>query len=202
MFLISPYVLNISRICSLVTFLVKRPTWILVGRGVTERSLRRLFEDPERDRRLRISLLGLSGESLACLFSLSLSRSALRRSFRSFDLGRVVLVSFGGSLTGLALLDRDRVTVLRFVRDRSAPLLEDDEELEEEELLLDELDRDPELLLEELLSDELPLLSLLLELRFLRSFSRPRCFFSALSESADSDRFFERAIPLFPENLV
>lgn len=94
--------------------------------------------------------------------------------------------------TGLAL--RERVAVLRFVRERSAPLLDDDDELEEDELLLDELDRDPELLREELLSDELPLLSLLLELRFLRSLSRPRCFLSAFSESADSERFLERAI--------
>lgn len=78
------------------------------------------------------------------------------------------------------------------VRDRSAPLLEDDEELDDDELLLEELDREPELLRDELLSDEL--LSLLLEFRFFRSFSRPRCFFSALSESADCERFFDRAI--------
>ena len=58
---------------------------------------------------------------------------------------------------GLLLRDRDRerVFVLRLVRERSAPLLDDDEELDEDELLLDELDREPELLREELLSDEL-----------------------------------------------
>lgn len=93
----------------------------------------------------------------------------------------------------------ERVAVLRLVVRRSPPLLDDDEELDEDELLLEELDREPELLRDELLSEELPLLSLLLELlRFLRSFSRPRCFclsFS-LSESADSERFFERAIVL------
>lgn len=97
---------------------------------------------------------------------------------------------------GLLLRDRDRerVFVLRLVRERSAPLLDDDEELDEDELLLDELDREPELLREELLSDELPLLSLLLEVRFLRSFSRPRCFLSAFSDSSESDRFFDRVI--------
>lgn len=153
------------------------------------------MDDSERDRRPRASLLALSGEAaLACLFSLSLSRSALRRSARSLDFGRVGLTSFGGSLAGLALRERDLVTVLRLVRERSAPLLDDDEELDDDELLLDELEREPELLRDELLSEELPLLSLLLELRFLRSLSRPRCFFSTLSESADSERFFERAI--------
>lgn len=168
-----------------------------MGLGVTERSFLRRLEDPERDLRLRPSLTPapLSGEDalVVCLFSLSLSRSKLlRRSVvRSFDFGRGALTSLGASFAGgLAL--RDRVAVLRLVRDRSAPLLEDDDELEEDELLLEELDREPELLREELLSEEL--LSLLLEFRFLRSFSRPRCFFSTLSESADSERFFERAI--------
>lgn len=175
-----------------MTFLVRRPTCILVGLGVSERSFRRRLEDAERDLRLRPSLTApLSGEdALACLFSLSLSRSKLRRSVRSFDFGRGALTSFGASFAGLAL--RERVAVLRLVRERSAPLLEDDEELDDDELLLEELDREPELLRDELLSDEL--LSLLLEFRFLRSFSRPRCFFSTLSESADSERFFERAI--------
>lgn len=165
--------------------------------GVTERSFLRRLEDPERDLRLRTSLPAapLSGVAvLACLFSLSLSRSELRRSLRSLDFGRGAFTSFGASLAGLALRERDLVTVLRLVRERSAPLLDDDDELEDDELLLEELDRDPELLRDELLSDELPLLSLLLELRFLRSFSRPRCFFSALSESTDSERFFDRAI--------
>lgn len=80
--------------------------------------------------------------------------------------------------------------VLRLALERSAPLLELDDELLEEVLELDELDRDPELLLEELLSEELPLLSLLLdtEPRFLRSFSRLRPFLSFFSESADADR--------------
>lgn len=178
-----------------MTFLVKRPTCILVAFGVTERSFLRRLDDPERDRRPRPSFTApLSGDAaaFACLFSLSLSRSALRRSLlRSFDLGRGAFTSFGASFAGLAL--RDLVAVLRLGRERSAPLLDDDEELEEDELLLEELDRDPELLRDELLSEELPLL-LLLEFRFLRSFSRPRCFFSALSESADSERFFDRAI--------
>lgn len=93
----------------------------------------------------------------------------------------------------------ERVAVLRLVVRRSPPLLDEEDELDEDELLLEELERDPELLRDELLSEELPLLSLLLELlRFLRSFSRPRCFclsFS-LSESGDSERFFERAIVL------
>lgn len=163
-----------------------------MGLGVTERSFLRRLEDPERDLRLRPSLTAppLSGEdALVCLFSLSLSRSELRRSVRSFDFGRGALTSLGASFAGLAL--RERVAVLRLVRERSAPLLEDDDELDDDELLLEELDREPELLRDELLSDEL--LSLLLEFRFLRSFSRPRCFFSALSESTES-RFFERAI--------
>lgn len=165
--------------------------------GVTERSFLRRLDDPERDLRLRASLAApLSGDAaLACLFSLSLSqRSALRRSLRSLDFGRGGFTSLAGAslVAGLAL--RDLVAVLRLVRERSAPLLDDDDELDDDELLLDELDRDPELLRDELLSDELPLLSLLLEFRFLRSFSRPRCFFSTLSESADSERFFDRAI--------
>lgn len=195
---------------SLTTLRVSRPTCILVGRGVTERSFRRRFE-PDRERRLRLSLLGRSGDEavpppppppppvLVCLFSLSLSRSTLpRRSVRSLDLGRTgLLTSFGGAslVGGLG----ERVAVLRLVVRRSPPLLDEEDELDEDELLLDELDRDPELLRDELLSEELPLLSLLLELlRFLRSFSRPRCFclsFS-LSESGDSERFFERAIIL------
>lgn len=207
---------------SLTTFRVSRPTCILVGRGVTERSFRRRFE-PDRERRLRPSLLGRSGDDaagppvLVCLFSLSLSRSTLpRRSVRSFDLGRTgLLASFGGASFAGGL--GERVAVLRLVVRRSPPLLDEDDELDEDELLLEELDRDPELLRDELLSDELkvftsakqnptkidlsstylPLLSLLLELlRFLRSFSRPRCFclsFS-LSDSADSERFFERAL--------
>lgn len=164
--------------------------------GVTDRSFLRLLDEPERDRRLRPSLTAaLSGELVfACLFSLSLSRSVLRRSLRSFDFGRGAFTSLAVSFAGLALRERDLLTVLRFARDRSAPLLDDEDELEDEELLLEELEREPELLRDELLSDELPLLSLLLELRFLRSFSRPRCFFSALSESADSERFFERAM--------
>lgn len=164
--------------------------------GVTERSFLRRLDDPERDLRLRPSFTApLSGVAvLACLFSLSLSRSKLRRSLRSFDFGRGGFTSFGASFDGLALRERDLVAVLRLGRARSAPLLDDDDELEDEELLLEELDRDPELLRDELLSDELPLLSLLLELRFFLSFSRPRCFFSALSESADSERFFDRAI--------
>lgn len=95
---------------------------------------------------------------------------------------------------GLLLRERDRVVVLRLVRERSASLLDDEDELEDDELLLLELDRDPELLRDELLSEELPLLSLLLELRFLRSFSLPRCFLSALSDSSESDRFFDRVI--------
>lgn len=113
------------------------------------------------------------------------------------DFGRGALTSLGASFGGVAL--RERVAVLRLVRERSAPLLEDDDELDDDELLLEELDREPELLRDELLSDEL--LSLLLEFRFLRSFSRPRCFFSALSESADSERFFDRAI-LFQSMIV
>lgn len=126
-----------------------------MGLGVTERSFLRRLEDPERDLRLRPSLTApLSGEgALVCLFSLSLSRSELRRSVRSFDFGRGALTSLGASFAGLAL--RERVAVLRLVRDRSAPLLEDDEELDEDELLLEELDREPELLRDELLSDEL-----------------------------------------------
>lgn len=167
--------------------------------GVTERSFLRRLDDPERDLRLRASLAApLSGDAaLACLFSLSLSpRSALRRSLRSLDFGRGGFTSLAGAslVAGLALCERDLVAVLRLVRERSAPLLDDDDELDDDELLLEELDRDPELLRDELLSDELPLLSLLLEFRFLRSFSRPRCFFSTLSESADSERFFDRAI--------
>lgn len=163
-----------------------------MGLGVTERSFLRRLADPDRDLRLRPSLTTpLSGEdAFVCLFSLSLSRSELRRSVRSFDFGRGALTSLGASFAGLAL--RERVAVLRLVRDRSAPLLEDDDELDDDELLLEELDREPELLRDELLSDEL--LSLLLEFRFLRSFSRPRCFFSALSESAEAERFFDRAI--------
>lgn len=205
--------------------------WMRTGRGVTERSRRLRFDEPDRERRLRESLIDLSTDGArACLFSLSLSRgSELRRSVFSFDLDRTLVPFTGGSLAvaadclsqlwagwaGLLLRDRDRerVFVLRLVRERSAPLLDDDEELDDDELLLDELDREPELLREELLSDELseakqltqkreekrclhylPLLSLLLEVRFLRSFSRPRCFLSAFSDSSESDRFFDRVL--------
>lgn len=145
---------------SLTTFRVSRPTCILVGRGVTERSLRRRFE-PDRERRLRPSLLGRSGDDaagppvLVCLFSLSLSRSTLpRRSVRSLDLGRTgLMASFGRASFAGGL--GERVAVLRLVVRRSPPLLDEDDELDEDELLLEELDRDPELLRDELLSDEL-----------------------------------------------
>uniref|UniRef100_A0A182LY93 Uncharacterized protein n=1 Tax=Anopheles culicifacies TaxID=139723 RepID=A0A182LY93_9DIPT len=156
---------------SRLTLRVNRPMWMRIGRGVTERSRRFRFDEPDRERRLRESLFDFSTEAARlCLFSLSLSRgSELRRSDLSFDLDRILVPFADGSFAvaadclsqlwagsaGLLLRERERVLVLRLVRERSASLLDDDDELEDDELLLEELERDPELLRDELLPDEL-----------------------------------------------
>ena len=90
------------------------------------------------------------------MFSLSLSRSELRRSrSRSFDFGLIGFKSLlGAFLTGERLRDLDRETDLRFGLDLSAPLLEDEDEEDDE---LDELLR---LLLELLLEERLDELKL------------------------------------------
>ena len=134
----------------MVTFRVSRPRCILVGFGVTERSLRLRLGDSDLDLdRLRTSLSFSTEPRESRLFSLSLSRSELRRSrSRSFDFGLIGFTSLlGAFLTGERLRDLDRETDLRFGLDLSAPLLEDEDEEDDE---LDELLR----LLLELLLDE------------------------------------------------
>jgi hypothetical protein len=106
---------------------------------------------------------------------------------RSFDSLRASLLAIGLLLRG--------VFDLRFVR-RSAPLLDEDDELLLEDDELDELERDPELRDEELLSDELPLLELDPLPRRFRSRSRPRPdFFSfSFSFSATGDAVRSKAM--------
>jgi hypothetical protein len=125
-----------------------------------ERSLRLRLGDSDRERDLFLGSLGaFSTEPLESrLFSLSLSRSELRRSFsRSFDFGLAttgfasLFTTDGAFLTGERLRDLERETDLRFGLDRSPPLLDEEDDDEDEEL--DELRLLLELLLDERLDE-------------------------------------------------
>lgn len=122
-----------------------------MGLGVKDLSLRFLRGDPDLERVLRRESLDFSTDERVFLFSLSFS--VVSRSELRFSLD-FALVSFNivSPFFKLLLLERD-ADFLLFL-ERSAPLLEDDDELDDVLLELLELDLDPELR-DELLSEEL-----------------------------------------------